>query len=330
MAIINYTDQLKYAGKGYLDAKMMPVNTVDDLYSISLTQRFEGLTLTVLNNGKPQDYWLVGGITNKCWIPKTATSFDDLKIVLEDGFLKLCNNEVQLGDAVNLNDFFPENTDDLYISSVDYTTQDGDGVDGIFMCFTYSDDTKKYLDMSQFLSSTYEAGNGIVINGNVISLDAAISGRIETIEGLLETKADASIVEELTKRIEEEESVRIDEDTILQKNIDNEATAREAAINSLSERLNVLSGKITTNQNDITTVKQDINTLQERVNALSEATEGSTPDDKTIGITDDEQKALYVKILNKEGNILKTDTNELGETGLYAYIPIYCEDEELN
>ena len=34
MAIINYTDQIKYAGRGYLDAKMMPVNTVDDLYAI--------------------------------------------------------------------------------------------------------------------------------------------------------------------------------------------------------------------------------------------------------------------------------------------------------
>ena len=48
MAIINYTDQLKYTGKGYLDAKMMPVETVDDLKKISLTQRFEGLTITVL------------------------------------------------------------------------------------------------------------------------------------------------------------------------------------------------------------------------------------------------------------------------------------------
>lgn len=330
MAIINYTDQIKYAGKGYLDAKMMPVNTVDDLYAISLTQRFEGLTVTVLNNGNPQDYWLVGGITNKYWIPKTATNFNDLKLVLEDGFLKLYNSDVQLGDAVDFNTFFPEDSNVLCITSVDYATEDAEGVAGIFMCFTYSDDTKKYLDMSQFLSSTYEPGNGIVINGNVISLDSAISGRIEALEELLQTKADALAVEELTKRIEEEESVRIDEDTKLQKNIDTEVTAREAAINDLSDRLNVLSGKITTNKNDITLVKQDINTLQERVNALSSATEGSTPDGKTIGITDDEQKALYVKVLNKEGNILKTDTNELGETGLYAYIPIFCEDEELN
>ena len=255
----------------------------------------------------------------------TISNFNDLKLVLEDGFLKLYNSDIQLGDAVDLNTFFPEESDVLCITSVDYATENAEGVAGIFMCFTYSDGTKKYLNMSQFLSNSYEAGNGIVINGNVISLDAAITGRIETLEELLGTKADASVVEELTKRIEDEESVRIDEDTILQKNIDNEVAAREAAINDLSSRLNALSGKVTTNQNDITIVKQDINALQERVNALS-----STPDGETIGITDDEHKSLYVKVLNKEGNILKTDTNELGETGLYAYIPIYCEDEELN
>ena len=92
MGIINYTNQLKYTGKGYLDAKMMPVETVDDLKKISLTQRFEGLTITVLNNGNPQDYWLVGGITNDKWIPKTSNNnFNDLRLVLEEGFLKLKN-----------------------------------------------------------------------------------------------------------------------------------------------------------------------------------------------------------------------------------------------
>ena len=50
MAIINYTDQIKYAGKGYLDAKMMPVNTYDDLKKIQMSQRFEGLTVVLTNN----------------------------------------------------------------------------------------------------------------------------------------------------------------------------------------------------------------------------------------------------------------------------------------
>jgi hypothetical protein len=294
MAIINYTDQIKYAGKGYLDAKMMPVKTFDDLKAIPPTQRFEGLTVVVLNEGNPQDYWLIGGISNSCWKPKTVANFDELKLVLEEGFLKLMNAETQLGDAVDFNSFFPE-TDktDLYIDSVDYVAEDDKGNSGIFMCFTYSDSTKKYLDMSQFLANTYEPGNGIVIDGNVISIDAAINGRIETIETNLvdiktqiASKADITDVEEV-----------------------------EATLTEVSKEVEAISTNVNTN-------KTDIAALKERINALH--------DNVTIGVTDDEHKSLYVKILKKEGNLLSVGTDENGESGLCAFIPVFCEDEELN
>lgn len=284
MAIINYTDQLKYAGKGYLDAKMMPVNTFDDLKSIPPTQRFEGLTVVVLNDGNPQDYWLIGGTSNSCWVPKTASNFNDLKLVLEEGFLKLMNADAQLGEAVDFNSFFPESDNvDLYINSIDYTTENGNGENGIFMCFTYSDESKKYLDMSQFLANTYEAGDGIVINGNVISIDSAIKGKIESIETELASKADIKDVELL------------------------EATVTEVAkdVASVSAEVNVN--------------KANIASLQERINALN--------DNKTIGITS--EGSLYVKILKKDGNLLSIG-EENGESGLCAFIPVYCEDEELN
>ena len=389
MAIINYTDQIKYAGRGYLDAKMMPVNTFEDLKKISMTQRFEGLTVTVLNDGNPQDYWLIGGTTNTCWIPKT-TNFEDLKLVLEEGFLKLMKGENQLGEPVDFNNFFPSSDlgSDLYIDTVDYSTVDAEGNTCIFMCFTYSDATKKYLDMSNFLSMSYEAGNGIVINGNVISIDEAITGKIEILETAIselnETvsqKADVSsvqemIAEEKTNRendinlintkignlpedetivglirqeaIERSENINIlegavneelskkadiehthDEFENLQNEINEEKTTRETALNSINERLSNLLSQVDTNKQNIEINKVDIATLTERVNALSSAAEGSTPDGKTIGITEDEQKALYVKVLEKEGNILKVDSNN-GETGLFASIPVFFEDEELN
>lgn len=273
MAIINYTDQLKYAGRGYLDAKMMPVKSVDDLKSISLSQRFEGLTVTVLNDGSPQDYWLVGGVTNANWVPKTVTTFDDLRLVLEDGFLKLENNGVLLGDAVDLNSFFPESPDvpenDLYIETVDYVTEDEVGKVGIFMRFIYSDGTMKYLDMSQFLSNTYDAGSGIVIEGNVISLDSAVSGRIEALE---------TAIEEVKASTEE--------------------------------------------------TKTSVASLAEKVAQLNSQIEGIKPDGKTIGFAED-SKALHVKVLNEDGNMLQVSTNESGESGLFAGIPIFYEDEEL-
>lgn len=284
MAIINYTDQIKYAGKGYLDAKMMPVQTVDDLKDIPPTQRFEGLTVVVLNEGNPQDYWLIGGISNSCWVPKNANNFNDLKLILEEGFLKLMNADTQLGEAIDFNSFFPESDNvDLYISSVDYTTENDKDEKGIFMCFTYSDGNKKYLDMSQFLANTYEAGDGIVINGNVISIDSAIKGRIESIETKLASKADITDVESLEEAVTE--------------------VAKNVA--SVSDEVNVN--------------KSNIELLQARINALN--------DNETIGINNG--GSLYVKILKKDGNLLSVG-KENGESGLCAFIPVYCEDEELN
>lgn len=295
MGIINYTDQLKYAGRGYLDAKMMPVKSFDDLKSIPQTQRFEGLTIVVLNDGNPQDYWLIGGTSNSCWKPKTTTNFNDLKLTLEEGFLKLQNGDTQLGEAIDLNNFFPTSTSEVYIKTVDYTTNDAEGNNGIFMCFTYSDGTQKYLDMSQFLSNTYEAGSGIVIDNNIISIDDAIVGKIE----LLETQ-----LSDLTNTVDTE-------------------------IGSLKERLNTLSNSVDANKANIDSNKVSIDTLKARVDALTSNVEGATPDGETIGITNDERKALCVKILEKDGNILKVDTNN-GEIGLYASLSYFCEDEELN
>lgn len=56
-------NQYIYNGPGYLDSKIQPVESVEDLNKILLRQRFIGLTVTVLHpdgeNSKPTDYWLV-------------------------------------------------------------------------------------------------------------------------------------------------------------------------------------------------------------------------------------------------------------------------------
>lgn len=292
MAIINYTDQIKYTGKGYLDAKMMPVASVEELNKISRTQRFEGLTITVLNNGNPQDYWLIGGTANSNWVPKNSTNFNELRLTLENGFLKLLNGNNELGESIDINAFFPEF--EKSIKDVEYTLKDDENNDGIFMCFSYTDDTKKYLNMSQFLSSIYEAGEGIVINDNIISINDALIGRINEIE--TEVKTVSSKIEDIKARLE-----------------------NLSKLNEIVE-----SNTIAINKN-----ATDITELKDKINAITSTGEGLIPDGETIGIKEDESKALYVKILNKDGNIVKVDTNNDGEVGIFASISYFEEDEEL-
>jgi hypothetical protein len=64
--------QMHYSGKGYMDAKMQPVDTLEGLTAIPRAKRFVGLTVTVLNDGSgvPHDYWLQESTTK--WVRKDA------------------------------------------------------------------------------------------------------------------------------------------------------------------------------------------------------------------------------------------------------------------
>jgi hypothetical protein len=83
MAILTYSDQLNYSGKGYLDAKMQPVATVSDLNKIPRSQRFIGLTVTVLDDGsgRPYDYWIENNVAK--WVKKTMPVDGKIIIPLE-------------------------------------------------------------------------------------------------------------------------------------------------------------------------------------------------------------------------------------------------------
>ena len=60
--VTNLTKQIKFTGKGYLDYKMQPVNTVAELKEklVNWNELKLGLTVTVLNeegDNMPKDYW---------------------------------------------------------------------------------------------------------------------------------------------------------------------------------------------------------------------------------------------------------------------------------
>lgn len=67
---INVNSQYRLIDNKPLDAKLEPVEKVVDLYRIPRAQRYEGMTVTVLDyNGKGEtaDYQLIGGTGNFNW-----------------------------------------------------------------------------------------------------------------------------------------------------------------------------------------------------------------------------------------------------------------------
>ena len=98
MAVVKIDNQMYSNGAKPLDAKLEPVASLEDLYKIKLTDRYNGMIVTVLNNvyeydeaeedyvlvsSNPIEYQLVGGITNDKWTEKTGTSAS-IKITGDD------------------------------------------------------------------------------------------------------------------------------------------------------------------------------------------------------------------------------------------------------
>ena len=86
-------------GSKPLDAKLEPVKSIEDLYKIKFTDRYNGMIVTVLNNvyeydeqeedyvlvsSNPVEYQLVGGITDDKWTEKNSGSSSSIKITGDD------------------------------------------------------------------------------------------------------------------------------------------------------------------------------------------------------------------------------------------------------
>ena len=119
MAIINYTNQLKFTGSGPLDVKNTPVRTYSELPSVP-AQRYVGMEVTVLNGsgGKPEEYWFIGKDKfNGTWVRK----IDGFGLNLsDDGTLTLTyNGESLSGTSASLKSYIEESIkqwgDDNYI-----------------------------------------------------------------------------------------------------------------------------------------------------------------------------------------------------------------------
>ena len=75
---IDLTEKLRYSN-GYVD-NSVSVDTFNDLMNVPMSNRFVGVTVTVLNfyNGIPADFWLVIGTNKKYWRLKGLPQVESL------------------------------------------------------------------------------------------------------------------------------------------------------------------------------------------------------------------------------------------------------------
>lgn len=90
---ISVTDQ-KFINSGlYLDSKMQPVATINDLFNIPIKRRFVGMEVVVIkdSDGNMSKYWLEGGTKDKHWKRKSyGVAYEEGKgVIIKDGKISI-------------------------------------------------------------------------------------------------------------------------------------------------------------------------------------------------------------------------------------------------
>jgi hypothetical protein len=212
MAILNYGNQFKYSGKGYIDTKMTPVAKFEDLernVGVLSSLYAPGMKVMVLNDEPfgPSEYFLTESYE---W--KRIFDFNQLTLSLDkddignDGKIEthlqlMYNNEI-VGDAIDLSVLLQDIEDtNTFVKTAELVTEK-EGEHGIFIKFTYNDGEVFYTDVTSLQPKIYEQGIGVLIgDDNIISIDetwfntwfeskiADLNARFETLENNLEQLA---------------------------------------------------------------------------------------------------------------------------------------------
>lgn len=276
MAILNYGNQFKYSGKGYIDIKMAPVNSVEDLEtskSILSSLYVPGMKVTVLNDSQ---FGAVEYFLNENYEWKRVINLDSLTLSLDtdvdfdengkkDALLQIhytnANGElVALGEAIDLSTILGdvesrldelENKEDVtvedtntFVESAELVTEK-EGENGLFIKFTYNTGDSFFLDVTQLEPKEYAAGTGILIGeDNIISVD----------ESWFESWFDGKL-NDINTRIE-----------ALEAGLDE----TDESVASLSSMLAQITGRVDAHDTELETVKTNISS------ALSQISENAT------------------------------------------------------
>lgn len=327
MAILNYSNQFRYSGSGYVDVKMAPVESVDKLENdirVLISEYIPGMKVTVLNDG---EFGAMDYILNENYEWKRAINLDSLTLSFDRGnydgdekvenLLQLhytnTNGElVALGEALDLSVLLEdvegriealESKDDAdtntFVVEGNIVTEKN-GTNGLFLEFKYNDGNVFHVDVTELSPKTYENGVGILIGeDNVIGVDE------EWFNEWFDNK-----IAEINEKIAAYEK---------------EITDIKTNVSSLSEMLNTISGKVESNTSEISKVNTDLAT------ALSQIAENK----KSIENTNTEISNNKTQIINlaeliakiqgveyiKAGENISIETNEEGKLVISAVIP---------
>ena len=332
MAILNYGNQFKYNGEGYLDSKMAPVNTVDELERNvgTLSSLYApGMKVMVLND---EPFGAVEYFLNDNYEWKRVLDLNELTLSLDkddlgnDGtdevHLQLMYKDEVVGEAINLSvlledvekrlDVLEEKGGDevvdtnTFVKSAALVTE-YNGENGIFIKFIYNDGSDFAADITALEPKTYSQGVGILIGeNNVISIDEAWFAQ------WFESKVD-----EFNERF-----------IAIESDID----GINESLTNLSQSLSAISGKVDTNTSNISTALTQIAANAEKIQeakALAEAAQTKANENETKVTTLTEQLAKirgveYIKagdnvsiVENEDGSVtISADVPEFDTTGI--------------
>lgn len=324
MAILNYGNQFKYNGEGYLDSKMAPVNTVDELERNvgTLSSLYvPGMKVMVLND---EPFGAVEYFLNDDYEWKRVLDLEELTLSFDiedlgnDGsqerHLQLMYKGEQVGEAIDLSvllkdveerlDVLEGKEDDVvdtntFVNSAELVTE-YNGENGIFIKFVYNDGTDFAADITALEPKTYSQGVGILIGeDNVIKVDEPWFA--QWFEGK---------VKDFNERFV---SIESDIDGI------------NESLSNLSQSLSAISGKVDINTSNISSVLIQIAANAEKIQeakALAEEakTKANENENRVITLAEKLAKIRGVEYI-KAGSNISVETSTDGSITISANIP---------
>lgn len=318
MAVINYSDQFKYAGKGYMDAKIAPVANLDDLTSISsfvLAKYYTpGMVVMVLDDGRG----------------KGPTQY----VLTNDYVWEKLSGDANLGDVEERIDTIEDNVVSLDARMGEIaskTNENGEKIGTLTNKLEQIAGIDKLKAGENIVFSSDDEGN-LVISAEVPEIEipeidlTEIENRIGAVEGEIDG------IEIVYKAADDALSNRLDTLAGRMTNVESGITANAEVVQTLNNRLNEIAGIVSGNREEIkaldsvfndfaATTDSKINVITGEVETIKNRLDSITSGEGDIAVDDitihkDENKKLSVKISTEDGNALTVNEDGLFSSGI--------------